>query len=203
MKKKIALVLLSVFIISLSSGIVLASLYAEKISDPTIFTSINPLWSSIVEKQDGSNITLSLIEFEWLNPNGQTSKTAMFYLNNGVDEYISDEASFSYSQEHNFSCSNETYYNDCVSACGDTEPEREECIEQCIEDYQCGSTTTCTQSGPDNTCGIEESTNSYGSNDIVLNFNPSSGQLLEGTFNEQELILISQNGYLSSGRISQ
>tara|TARA_Y100000310_G_scaffold333695_1_gene411755 strand:- start:1567 stop:3429 length:1863 start_codon:yes stop_codon:yes gene_type:complete len=190
MKKKIVFVLLSVFIISLFSGIVSASLYTEKIPDPSRFTLINPLWSSIMEKQDGSNITLSLIEFEWLNPNGQTSKTTMFYLNNGVDEYISDKGGFSYSQEYNYGCSDKDLYDSCVSACGNIEPERERCIEQCTEDYQCDTTIICTQNAPDDTCGLERSTSSYGSNDVVLNFDPSSGQVFgTSVLTELETIL--------------
>jgi len=173
MKKEIVFILLFLFVISLFSGIVSASLYAEKIPDPSRFTSINPLWSSILEKQDGSNITLSLIEFEWLNPDGQTSKTTMFYLNDGVDEYIADKSSFSYAQEYDSGCSDEDLYNSCISDCKSDES----CIDQCMRDYQCDFAITCTQNGPDGTCGLKKSTSSYGSNDIVLNFNPSTGQL--------------------------
>jgi len=225
--KKIAIIGILLIPLLFFIIIVSASLYSEKVPDPSRFTSINPLWSAILEKQDNSNITLSLIEFEWLSPNGQSSsKTTMFYLNDGINEYISDSSGFVYTQEYNSSCFDNDLYDDCVSLCPNTEPEKERCMEQCIEDYDynCHTEVTCTQIGPDDTCGVSRSTNIYGSNYIDLNFNPASGQLSEtpvpesqdirntttlnntlssiGTFNGEELILISQSGYLSSGRIS-
>ncbi len=188
--------MLFVFILSLFSGIVSASLYAEKIPDPSRFTSINPLWSAQLEKQDGSNVTLSLIEFEWLNPNGQKSKTTMFYLNDNVDEYISEGGTYSYAQDYSYDCSDENLYDSCMSSCPNDEPERERCMEQCTDEHQCDYTTTCIQDAPDGSCGLEESTSSYGSNGAILNFNPETGRL------EQSIdYSLKCNGFIENGML--
>tara|TARA_Y100000310_G_scaffold94456_1_gene92101 strand:- start:302 stop:904 length:603 start_codon:yes stop_codon:yes gene_type:complete len=198
MKQKIFFTIAILSLLSLAV-FVSASLYAEKIPDPSRFTSIEPLWSAELKTQQGNEITISLIEFVWLNDDESKSKADMFYLNDGTNEYIAESSSFSYSQESEYVCSDQELYNDCIDSCGNDES----CIDECAQDYQCNNVLTCIEKGPDNTCGLESSNVIFREGtDSSLKFDPVSGQLVSATLKEQELNIRIQKGYLSSGRLS-
>ena len=60
------------------SSLVTASLYTEKIQDPSRFTSIEPIWSAELETTGGQTITVSVIEFKTLSYQGNIQKYMMF-----------------------------------------------------------------------------------------------------------------------------
>jgi hypothetical protein len=198
MKQKIILSIAMLFLLSLSV-FVSASLYAEKIPDPSRFTSIEPLWSAELKTQQGNEITISLIEFVRLRDDESKSKANMFYLNDGTNEYIAESGSFYYSQESEYVCSDQELYKDCIDSCGNDES----CTDECAQDYQCNYVLTCIEKGPDNTCGFESSNIIFREGtDSSLKFDPSSGQLVSATLKGQELNIRIQKGYLSAGRLS-
>ena len=65
----------------------------------------------------------------------------MFYLNDGIDEYLANKGSFSYANEYSTACTSEDDYNTCISACG----YNESCIDGCVDNYQCDNIITCIQ----------------------------------------------------------
>jgi len=214
MKKEVLMYLLPIFIILLFGGVAFASLYAEKIPDPSRFTSIEPFWSAILQKTDGTSITISLLKFEWLSYENQIEHTAMFYLNDGIDEYIAEGGKFYYADDYDYVCSSQEDYNNCVEGCGDNES----CIDQCAQNYQCDNIITCLDFGPDNTCGLRRTIVNFGISCMELFFEPNTGQLIKGTWYDsnkceqimipgepditQSLNPINQAGFVSAGRLS-
>jgi hypothetical protein len=197
MKKKLLINLL-VSLVVLTS-LVTASLYTEKIPDPSRFTSIEPKWSAELEFSDGTAIQVSLIEFEWLSGEA-SSKTHMMYLNDGTDEYIADKGSWGHAKTYEFIC--DSGYDDCVTSCGDDEP----CIDSCTQDYNCRNEESCPDFGPDGTCGVKKATASFGENNLMLEFDPATGQLkYEGLtfYNDQPIEnIVAESGFLSGGVLS-
>lgn len=178
-------------------------LYTEKIQDLSRFTSIEPLWSALLEKNDGIQMTISLIKFEWLNYQNQGEHVAMFYLKDGVNEYLSDkDEPGSDAREYVNTCDSSDVYDTCIGLCPNTEPDRENCVDQCSQDFTCQSQITCLAYAPDNTCGVKKLVPVFGSDKLELNFIPDSGQLSSGSYNGQSIILINQNGFVSLGNLS-
>ena len=166
-------------------------LYAEKVPDPNRFISIQPIWSSSLDKS-GETITVSVLQFEWLSGE-TTSKAELTYLKDASGRYLSDGGTFSYSRTYEFTC--DLGYDNCVSACGDDET----CIDQCVRDYDCATESSCVIIGPDGSCGVESMTASFGITQLLLNFDPVTGQLVEldSTYNGEKLIIVTQSGFLS------
>jgi len=187
------LLIISLIFVLLLTSFVMASLYSDKIPDPNRFQSIDPIWSASLDN-GGQIITVSVLRFVWLSDE-TTSEVEMIYLEDVSGRYLADGTAFSYSQTHEFTC--DTGYDSCVSACGTDET----CIDQCTADYNCATQSSCVITAPDNSCGMESITASFGSTQLLLNFDPATGQLVETntttTYNGQELTILTQAGFLS------
>lgn len=196
MNKKL-IIILSVLV--LLSGFVTASLYAEKIPDPSRFTSIEPMWSAELETTDGQTITVSLIKFETLSYQGKVQNYMMFYLDDGVDEYIAEKGSYNWEKEPHRTC--ESGFEECLNACADGD---ESCADNCDSGFSCETTYTCETLAPDGTCGIQGATQDFGGHKLNLNFDANTGQLnnFMNYLDGQSIGVVSQNGFLSEGVFS-
>ena len=170
MNKKLLMSLLLSFVVLTS--LVTASLYAEKIPDPSRFTSIEPMWSAELETTDGQTIIVSLIKFETLSYQGMVQNYMMFYLNDGVNEYIAEKGSYDWVKEPHRTC--ESGFEECLNVCADGD---ESCVDNCDSNFNCETTYTCETLAPDGTCGIEKASQKFGEHSVYLDFDPSTGQL--------------------------
>ncbi len=210
MHKKILISAL-VFIMILTS-LVTASLYAEKVPDPSRFTSIQPRWSAQLELSDGQTIKVSLITFKWLSYQNKTEVTHMFYLNDGMDEYLAEKGAEFFVEKYEFTC--QEGYENCTKKCDSGD---ESCIDDCVEEFNCGSVSTCSIFAPDDTCSVERIEQNFGKHTLSLNFDPNSGKPIMGPIVSDSGVIIKsasnydgkpielvagQNGFLSKGVFS-
>jgi hypothetical protein len=209
MKSKNTFLLIVSLTILLVGAVVQASLYAEKVPDPSRFVSIEPLWSGLFETQEGDEVKISLLEFVWLGDDGIEQPPAhMFYLSDGVNEYLSESTRFSYSEPilpdpntDNFVCEPIELYKECVIGCDEDSSCIQDCFNEYCEEFLLAVIEEDCIRGPDNSCGIKTT-------DVVffqgieskLIFDPESGKIFSATLKGQNLNLKIQSGFLSSGR---
>ncbi len=211
-----------VLLIILLSGLVVASLYAEKIPDPERFISIQPIWSALLETELGKTLKVSFIEFVWIDDpiTGRTGETQMAYLNDGENEHIAEKMHLEYaidSQGIGTGCP--SYREDariCQTVCSDTYMEKmendeiwitnvkehKECKNDCTRQYNCGYIVTWSYLGPDGYAGITSIDVDFGEigGQFSLNFDPVAGKLTakDSSYNGESFDVIKQEGYLSA-----
>ena len=219
--------MIGIFLIVLLSGLVIASLYAEKIPDPDRFTSIQPIWSALLETESGKTLKVSVLNFVWIDKSFEgeniTYAEKMFYLDDGYNEYIAEKVQVEYAIDYKGIGTGCLSFREdaeiCKNVCRGTYMEKymemendeiwitiakelRECKNDCTRQYNCGYIVTWTYLGPDGYAGITLLDPYFGQigGQLILNFDPVAGKLTakDSSYNGESFDIIKQEGYLSA-----
>jgi len=194
------------FVLVGSFGVVSGGYFSDEKINSLKSISVEPLWSVMLQKSDGTQINMSILRIEELSYDDKVYILNYFYSSESPYETtISTSESMAFAINSTNTCDSLTEYDRCMEDCADLNDENINCRTQCDQQYSCQFQQICLSYAPDNSCGVNKITREIiktdGNLSFELNFNPETGTLSTIFFNGEQLSLIKENGFMSVGRI--